>query len=76
MHQAARNSRQLTILPRDQHELQAAVRAGQQSADWQAVYKRRAGVEATIGQAVTVTGCRRARYRGLGKPTSNTSTQP
>jgi transposase len=64
---AVRNGRQLTILPRDQHELQAAVRAGQQSADWQEEYKRRAGAEATISQAVTVTGCRRARYRGLRK---------
>ena len=62
-----RNGRQLTILPRDQHELQAAVRAGQQSENWQEDYKRRAGIEGAMSQAVTVTGCRRARYRGLGK---------
>jgi Transposase DDE domain len=30
-------------------------------------YAIRAGVEGTIGQAVTVTGTRRARYRGLHK---------
>ena len=64
---ARRNGRQLTILPRDQHELQAAVRAGQQGEDWQEDYKRRAGIEGAVSQAVTVTGCRRARYRGLGK---------
>ena len=64
---ARRNGRQLTVLPRDQHELQAAVRAAQQGENWREDYKRRAGIEATISQAVTVTGCRRARYRGLGK---------
>ena len=64
---AVRNGRQLTILPRDQHELQAAVRAGQQREDWQEDYKRRAGIEGAVSQAVTVTRCRRARYRGPGK---------
>jgi len=64
---ARRNGRQLTVLPRDQHELQAAVRAGQHSQNWQDDYKRRAGIEGTISQAVAITGCRRARYRGLGK---------
>jgi len=64
---ARRNGRQLTILPRDQHELQAAARAAQQGENWQDDYKRRAGIEGAISQAVAVTGCRRARYRGLGK---------
>ena len=64
---ARRNGRQLTILPRDQHELQAAARAAQQGENWQEDYKRRAGIEGTISQAVTITGCRRARYRGLRK---------
>jgi hypothetical protein len=64
---ARRNGRQLTILPREAHELQAAVRAGQQGEDWREDYKHRAGIEGAISQAVTVTGCRRARYRGLRK---------
>ena len=64
---AARNGRQLTILPREVHELQAAVRPGQQDQDWQDHYQRRPGIEGAISQAVTVTGCRRARYRGLRK---------
>jgi transposase len=64
---ARRNGRQLTILPRDQHELQAAARAAQQGENWQEDYKRRAGIEGTISQAVAITGCRRARYRGLRK---------
>ena len=54
-------------MPREVHELQAAVRAGQQDQNWQDDYKRRAGIEGTISQAVAITGCRRARYRGLGK---------
>jgi hypothetical protein len=65
--QAVKNGRQLTILPRQAHELQAALRAGQHDQDWQEDYKRRAGIEATISQALTVTGCRRTRYRGLRK---------
>ncbi len=59
--------RQLGIPPRDLHELQTAARAGQNSKHWEDDYKRRAGIEATISQAITVTGCRRARYRGLAK---------
>jgi hypothetical protein len=35
--------------------------------NWQTRYAIRAGVEDTIGQAVTITGTRRARYRGLHK---------
>jgi transposase len=62
-----RGGRGLTLPPRDLHDLQAAARAGQASTHWQEDYKRRAGIEATISQAVTVTGCRRARYRGLAK---------
>jgi transposase len=63
----ARGGRSLTLPPRDHYELQAAARASQDSKDWQEDYKRRAGIEATISQAVTVTGTRRARYRGLAK---------
>jgi transposase len=63
----ARGGRGLTLPPRDQYELQASARASQDSKDWQHDYARRAGIEATISQAVTVTGCRRARYRGLAK---------
>jgi transposase len=63
----SRNGRQLTILPRELHEVQAAARAGQAAVGWQDDYKRRAGCEATVSQAVTVTGSRRARYRGLAK---------
>jgi hypothetical protein len=63
----ARGGRGLTLPPRDQYEVQAAARAAQAGRDWQHDYQRRAGIEATISQAVTVTGTRRARYRGLAK---------
>jgi transposase len=63
----ARGGRGLTLPPRELYELQAAARAGQDSKEWQQDYRRRAGIEATISQAVTVTGTRRARYRGLAR---------
>ncbi|HEU4396594.1 MAG TPA: IS1182 family transposase [Actinomycetota bacterium] len=59
--------RQLTLYPRDLHEAQQAGRAAQASADWQAEYALRAGVEGTIRQGVAVTDLRHARYRGLAK---------
>ena len=42
-------------------------RAVQATKDWKQDYKRRAGAEATISQAITLTGCRRTRYRSLAK---------
>src|SRR5882724_9332228 len=62
---ATRQGRQLLVPARDLYLTQAAARAGQDERDWQHDYKRRAGIEATISQAVTVAGTRRARYRGL-----------
>ena len=58
--------RQLTILPRDLAEAQAAARTAETTAGFQADYARRAGVEGTMHQA-TAHGARRARYRGLAK---------
>jgi transposase len=63
----ARHGRQLTVPPREVHAAQTAARTEQATDDWQARYAARAGVEGTIGQAVAVTGLRRARYRGLPK---------
>ena len=62
-----RYGRQLTVPTREVHHAQLAARARQDTPDGRARYALRAGVEATIGQAVAVTGMRRARYRGLGK---------
>jgi transposase len=58
--------RQLTVLPRDLAEAQAAARAAETATGFQADYARRAGVEGTMHQAVSH-GARRARYRGLPK---------
>jgi transposase len=64
---AARGGRCLTLPPRHIHDLQTAARTAQDTRPWQDDYKRRAGIEATISQAITITGTRRARYRGLPK---------
>ncbi|GAA3419694.1 hypothetical protein GCM10018952_60200 [Streptosporangium vulgare] len=58
--------RQLTVRPRDQHEALQHARHEQHTDAWKERYKIRAGVEATISQAVR-TGMRRSRYIGLAK---------
>ena len=63
---SGKNRRQLTVLPRDLAEAQAAARAAEKTIPFQADYARRAGVEGTMHQA-TSHGARRARYRGLPK---------
>jgi transposase len=64
---ATRAGRQLTIWPREIHDLLASGRSGQAGKDWRQDYARRAGAEGTISQAITITGTRRTRYRGLPK---------
>jgi transposase len=59
--------RQLTVRSRAVHEAQHHARLRQNTKDWQEKYALRAGVEGTISQAVTVTGIRHARYRGIDK---------
>jgi transposase len=63
---SSRNRRQITILPRDLAQAQAAARAAGKTIPFQADYARRAGVEGTMHQAASH-GARRARYRGLPK---------
>ena len=63
---SSRNRRQITILPRDLAQAQAAARAAEKTIPFKADYARRAGVEGTMHQA-TSHGARRARYRGLPK---------
>jgi transposase len=62
-----KNSRKLTMLPREEHELLAAARAKQQTPEWKKIYNMRAGIEGTISQGVRSTGLRRSRYRGQAK---------
>src|SRR5712692_689190 len=63
---SGKKRRQLTVLPRDLAEAQAAARAAEKTIPFQADYARRAGVEGTMHQAASH-GARRARYRGLPK---------
>jgi transposase len=63
---SSRKRRQLTVLPRDLAEAQAAARTAGKTVQFQADYARRAGVEGTMHQAASH-GARRARYRGLPK---------
>jgi len=64
---ATRGGRQLTIRPRHIHHAVQQARAHQNTKQFKATYRLRAGVESTIRQAVAVTDTRHARYRGLAK---------
>ena len=59
--------RQLCFRPRDQHAALVRARAEQATHAWRQRYATRAGIEATIHQAVATTGMRRTRYVGLPK---------
>ena len=61
--------RQLTIRPQPVQQAVDHARAEQATKQWQAIYARRAGVEATIAQSIKATDTRHARYHGLPKTT-------
>ncbi len=62
-----RHYRNLTLRHQAEHEALSQARAHEQDPQWQARYRLRAGVEATISQAVRGFDLRRSRYRGLPK---------
>ncbi len=62
-----RSGRTMSLKPKELHVAMLAQRAEQQSAQFQAEYKRRAGVEATLCQGLRVGGLRQSRYVGLAK---------
>ncbi|MEW1842215.1 IS1182 family transposase [Nonomuraea angiospora] len=64
---AQRSGRHLTLHPRAIQETLDTARAEQTTPAWHDQYALRCGIEATIHQAATVTGLRRARYRGIKK---------
>jgi transposase len=64
---AGRNSRKLSLRPREEHELLIATRKEQSTPQWKQLYNRRAGIESTFSQGVRSLGLRRSRYRGLPK---------
>ena len=64
---STRYGRALMIPTRELYQAQQTARAEHASPAGRARYAMRAGVEATIAQAVAVTGTRRARYRSQAK---------
>jgi transposase len=64
---SATSGRKLTLRPRSKHEALLAARQRQATADFQARYALRAGIEGTLAQGTRVFGLRRARYRGFPK---------
>lgn len=59
--------RGLTLRPQPSHHAKEQARARQTTAEFWAVYAARAGIEATISQAVRRCDLRHARYRSLPK---------
>lgn len=64
---AKKIGRHVTVQPRRAYEFQKVARERQVSRDFKKLYKRRAGIEGTIAQAVRGKNMRYARYRGLLK---------
>jgi transposase len=59
--------RTITIRTRERYEALQAARQREQSEEFKQQYKKRAGVEGTISQAIRAFGMRRSRYLGLAK---------
>ena len=57
----------LHVRPQAAHEALQARRDAQQTPEFRQEYAKRAGIEATLSQAVRGMGIRRARYDGLPK---------
>lgn len=64
---SARSGRQLSLRPREVHDIVTAARASQSTQQWKDSYAARAGAEGTMAQAARITGIRHARYTGLAK---------
>lgn len=59
--------RHLSLRPQAEHEALQAARAEQKTAEWQARYAQRAGIEGTLSQGVRAFELRETRYIGLAK---------
>ncbi len=64
---AEKMPRQVTVRPQAEHETLQQARLYQQTEAFRQRYKRRAGIEGTISQAVRAFGLRQARYVGVAK---------
>jgi transposase len=62
--QAKYPRRSIAVRPREQHEALQAARAREHTAEYKAIYAKRAGCEGTISRAVRTCGLRRSRYIG------------
>jgi len=62
-----KNGRHLTVSPRPAFEMLKQAREREQTDGFKEEYRRRAGVEGTIAQAVNAMGARHNRYRGLAR---------
>jgi transposase len=60
-------SRYLNLLPHRHHETLQAARQRQSTDDFKETFRRRAGIEGTISQAVYALTMRRSRYVGVAK---------
>ncbi len=64
---AKKNICHLTVSPRPAFEMLKQAREREETETFKEGYKRRAGVEGTITQAVNTMGARHNRYRGLAR---------
>ena len=64
---AKNEPRELTLKPRAEHEALLAARERQTTADWQAQYAVRAGIEGTLSQGTRAFALRQARDMGVAK---------
>ena len=65
---ARKTGRSMTLrYPPERHELLQVMRQRQQTAEFKAIYRRRAGIEGTFTQVIRNCGLRQARYWGLQK---------
>jgi len=62
-----RGIRTVSFRPRAEYEMLKAARERQETAEFKTNYKKRAGIEGTISQAVRAFDLRRSRYLGLAK---------
>jgi transposase len=64
---ASTRARMLLIRPQPHYDALNAARRRQHTAEFKAQYSRRAGIEGTVSQGVSLGDLRRTRYRGLAK---------
>lgn len=64
---AKNEPRELTLKPRAEHEALLTARERQTTADWQAQYAVRAGIEGSLSQGIRAFALRQSRYMGLAK---------